>query len=97
MFNLWRKQLVLEVAGLESDRVDQPAHGLGFRDVSNAVFPPNWSSGPGKYEQVFGDLDQDDHLDIYGMNWADVGVMAAISVGLYAIGWYMYMKRDLPG
>ncbi len=32
-----------------------------------------------------------------GMNWADVGVMAAISVALYTIGWFLYMKRDLPG
>ena len=32
-----------------------------------------------------------------GLNWADVGVMAAISVGLYGIGWFLYVKRDLPG
>jgi hypothetical protein len=44
---------------------------LAFRDVSSAVFPPNWSSGSGKYEQVFGDLDEDGDLDIYGMNWVN--------------------------
>ncbi|MBK8179648.1 MAG: VCBS repeat-containing protein [Planctomycetes bacterium] len=44
---------------------------LSLRDVSNAVYPPNWSSGSGKYQQVFGDLDEDGDLDIYGMNWVD--------------------------
>ncbi|HUR28738.1 MAG TPA: VCBS repeat-containing protein [Planctomycetota bacterium] len=44
---------------------------LAFRDVSNTVFPANWSSGSGKYQQVFGDLDADGDLDVYGMNWVD--------------------------
>ncbi len=44
---------------------------LALRDVSNAVFAPNWSSGSGKYQQVFGDLDNDGDLDIYGMNWVN--------------------------
>ncbi|TDJ70189.1 MAG: VCBS repeat-containing protein [Planctomycetota bacterium] len=49
-----------------------PAMGggqLGFRDVTNMVFPGGWSSGDGHYEQEMGDLDGDGDLDIYGLNW----------------------------
>ena len=42
---------------------------LGFRDVTTAVFPPNWGPGNGHYEQEMGDLDGDGDLDIYGLNW----------------------------
>jgi hypothetical protein len=49
-----------------------PAMGggaLGFRDVTGAVFPSNYSTGDGHYEQEMGDLDGDGDLDIYGLNW----------------------------
>ncbi len=40
-----------------------------FTDVSTAVFPAGWSSGNGHYEQEMGDLDNDNDVDIYGLNW----------------------------
>ena len=43
-----------------------------FRDVSHAMFPPNWQPGGGAYEQELGDVDQDDDLDLYGVNWGDI-------------------------
>ncbi|MFT5288730.1 MAG: hypothetical protein ACI8QS_003151 [Planctomycetota bacterium] len=45
---------------------------LGFRDVTGAVFPANYSAGDGHYEQEMGDLDGDGDLDIYGLNWQQV-------------------------
>jgi hypothetical protein len=42
---------------------------LGFRDVTAASFPPNWSTGSDNYEQEVGDFDGDGDIDIYGLNW----------------------------
>jgi len=42
---------------------------LGFRDVSNLVFPAGYSTGDGHYEQEMGDFDRDGDLDVYGLNW----------------------------
>lgn len=42
---------------------------LAFRDVSAAVFPAGYSTGNGHYEQEMGDCDNDNDLDIYGLNW----------------------------
>jgi len=63
---------------LGGDRQDQPRlyrnqltenGALGFRDVTAAVFAANVCTGQGKYEQEWGDLDDDGDLDIYGVNW----------------------------
>jgi VCBS repeat protein len=54
---------------LFANRYQESAGALGFRDVSTAVFPPNWAVGPGHYEQEFGDLDEDLDIDLYGMSW----------------------------
>lgn len=32
-----------------------------------------------------------------GVNWTDIAVMAVISAGLYVLGWFIYLRRDLPG
>ncbi len=42
---------------------------LSFVDVTHAVFAPNVYASTGKYEQEWGDLDDDGDLDIYGLNW----------------------------
>jgi hypothetical protein len=42
-----------------------------FRDVTSAVFPAAWAPGFRHYEQEFGDLDGDDDLDLYGVNWEE--------------------------
>ena len=42
---------------------------LAWRDVSNNVFPANWSTGTGHYEQEMADFDGDNDLDLYGLNW----------------------------
>ena len=47
---------------------------LGFRDVTHAVFPPNWTTGSGHYEQELGDLDGDNDWDILGVDWLAGGV-----------------------
>jgi hypothetical protein len=54
------------------NRLEENGGVLGFRDVSNAVMPPDWAPGAGSYEQELGDLDDDGDLDIYGVNWADL-------------------------
>ena len=47
---------------------------LAFRDVTGAVFPPNYFDGTsGHYEQEMGDFDGDGDLDIYGLNWRTTG------------------------
>jgi hypothetical protein len=40
-----------------------------WRDVTGSAFAPGYSSGNGHYEQEFGDFDDDDDLDILGVNW----------------------------
>lgn len=42
---------------------------LAFRDITYAVAAQNWAPGPGNYDQELGDLDSDNDLDIYGVNW----------------------------
>jgi ABC-2 type transport system permease protein len=32
-----------------------------------------------------------------GVDWGNVGVMAAIAAVTYTAAWYVYSKRDLPG
>jgi ABC-2 type transport system permease protein len=32
-----------------------------------------------------------------GVNWTDLTVMAAIGAGLYVLGWFVFIRRDLPG
>lgn len=43
---------------------------LGFRDVTSAVLASNLATVNGKYEQEWGDLDNDSDVDIYGVNWS---------------------------
>jgi hypothetical protein len=55
-----------------------PAGGLGFRDVTSAVFLPGYVTGNGAFEQELGDMDGDADLDILGVNWgASWGVTGA--------------------
>ncbi|MCE9595632.1 MAG: VCBS repeat-containing protein [Planctomycetes bacterium] len=54
------------------NRLEENGGVLGFRDVSNAVMPPDWAPGAGSYEQELGDFDDDLDLDLYGVNWADL-------------------------
>jgi hypothetical protein len=42
---------------------------LGFRDVSNQIYPGGWADNSGNYEQEMGDIDEDNDLDLYGLNW----------------------------
>ena len=58
-----------EVPRMFRNMLEENGGTLGFRDVSNAVFPSGWSTGNGHYEQEMGDLDGDGDLDIYGLNW----------------------------
>jgi len=51
------------------NRLEENGGVLGFRDVTNAVLPPGYSSGDGHYEQEMADFDFDGDLDIYGLNW----------------------------
>ncbi len=52
----------------------RPDNGLGFRDVTGAVYPPGYTQGTfGHYEQEMGDMDGDGDLDIYGLNWLFTG------------------------
>jgi hypothetical protein len=43
---------------------------LAFRDVTGLTWPQGWGNGTGKYEQDFADFDNDDDIDLYGMNWS---------------------------
>jgi len=40
-----------------------------FTDITTAAFPAGWSTGNGHYEQEMADCDNDNDLDIYGLNW----------------------------
>jgi hypothetical protein len=42
---------------------------LAFRDVSNQIYPGGWSDASGNYEQEMADVDGDNDLDLYGLNW----------------------------
>jgi hypothetical protein len=42
-----------------------------YRDVTGVVYPAGYTSGNGHYEQEFGDFDNDNDLDIFGLNWFD--------------------------
>ena len=52
------------------NRLEEDGGTLGFRDVTDAVFPDNHATGGGNYEQEFGDLDLDGDLDLFGLNWS---------------------------
>jgi hypothetical protein len=51
-----------------SNRLSQTG-SLAWRDLSAAAIPGNGALGTGKYEQEFGDFDNDGDLDLYGLNW----------------------------
>ena len=58
-----------EAPRMFTNRFEENGGSLGFRDVTGAAFPSGYSSGNGHYEQEMADLDADDDLDIYGLNW----------------------------
>jgi len=64
-----------------------------FRDVSNQVFPAGWAPGQKHYEQEWGDLDGDDDLDLYGVNWD--GDTSLEDVTLENDGAGVYLNRTL--
>lgn len=57
------------VPRLFSNRMVQNGGALGFRDTTGAAFPTGFSAVSGRYGQELGDLDHDDDLDLYGINW----------------------------
>jgi len=59
----------VELPRMFANRLEENGGVLGFRDITGAVFPSGYSFGNGHYEQEIGDLDNDDDLDIYGLNW----------------------------
>jgi hypothetical protein len=62
-----------ELPRMFQNRLEENGGVLGFRDVTGAVFPSNYSNGDGHYAQEFGDLDGDGDIDIYGLNWQAAG------------------------
>jgi hypothetical protein len=58
-----------ELPRMFANRREEKLGILGFRDVTGVVFPPNYATGQGHYEQEMGDCDNDGDLDIYGLNW----------------------------
>ena len=65
-----------------------------FRDISNAAFPSSWAPGMRHYEQEFGDLDGDDDLDLYGVNWEE-SLAAADDVTLENDGTGVFGSRTV--
>lgn len=45
------------------------ASALAFRDVTGVSFQAGYATGTGHYEELLADLDGDDDLDVYGVNW----------------------------
>ncbi len=43
---------------------------LALRDVTGITWPDGYGGGNAKYEQDFGNLDSDDDVDLYGLNWS---------------------------
>ena len=51
-----------------------------FRDTSNTALTQK-ASGGGNYEQELGDMDNDNDLDIYGLNWSGLSDIIATNNG----------------
>jgi hypothetical protein len=51
------------------NRMSQMGSLVPFRDVTYGAFT-NFAVGGGNYEQELGDMDNDNDLDVYGLNWA---------------------------
>ena len=60
---------ISQLPRLFQNRLEEDGGVLGFRDVTAAVFPSDYATGSGHYEQEMGDLDGDGDLDIFGLNW----------------------------
>jgi hypothetical protein len=50
---------------------------LAFRDITSIGIPS--ATGGGNYEQELGDFDNDNDLDLYGLNWAGLSDITAIN------------------
>jgi hypothetical protein len=48
---------------------------VGFRDITSSSLPS--ATGGGNYEQEIGDFDNDNDLDLYGLNWAGLSDITA--------------------
>ncbi|MHC4837877.1 MAG: FG-GAP-like repeat-containing protein [Planctomycetota bacterium] len=65
-----------------------------FRDVSHAVFPPDWSPlAFSQYDQELIDLDGDGDLDLYGLDWSSFQDRTFENVG----GSFVVLQDPVPG
>jgi len=71
--------------------------GIGFRDVTGAVFLPSYVVGSGAFEQEMGDLDGDGDLDLLGVNWGVVGTTFADKVLENDGSGHFFIETLLPG
>ncbi len=66
---------------------------LGFRDVSTEFYPAGFSATSSTFDQELGDLDDDDDLDLYGLNWTS----GFFDVTLENVGGKLANPTTLPG
>ncbi len=62
-----------ELPRLFRNRQEENGGVPGFRDVTGSSFQAGYATGNGHYEECFADLDGDDDLDLFGVNWSNVG------------------------
>jgi len=55
------------------NRLQENGGILEFHDVTGRSFQSGYATGIGHYEQCFGDFDDDDDMDIYGLSWLTSG------------------------
>ena len=81
-----------EVPRIFQNRLSDTGALAPFRDVTHAA-QTQLASGAGNYEQELGDLDADNDLDIYGLNWQGLSDIVSVNDGTGVFGPF----STLPG
>ncbi len=51
-----------------------------FRDVTGAVFPPDYATSTASYEQELADMDNDGDIDVWGLSWVGSSIFLDITL-----------------
>ena len=74
-----------EVPRIYKNRLSETGSFVAFQDVTHSA-QTQLASGGGNYEQELGDMDNDNDLDIYGLNWTGLSDIVSLNDGAGTFG-----------